>query len=85
MSWAKIRSPSGGHCDFWSVDHSQRAGRGRKYHLVLIDEAAHDEGYLTSSRAAIAPTILDYAGSIVEASTPNGVEPTNHFWQIAHI
>jgi len=82
----EIRLPNGGHVDFWSVDHSQRAGRGRKYHLVLVDEAAHDEGYLTNSfPAAIAPTLIDYAGSIVETSTPNGVEPTNHFWQAAHL
>ena len=82
----EIRLPNGGHVDFWSVDHSQRAGRGRKYHLVLIDEAAHDEGYLTDTfPSAIAPTLIDYAGSIVEASTTNGVEPTNHFWQCAHI
>ena len=52
----EIRLPNGGHVDFWSVDHSQRAGRGRKYHLVLIDEAAHDEGYLTDTfPSAIAP------------------------------
>ena len=82
----EIRLPSGGHVDFWSVDHSQRAGRGRKYHLCLLDESAHDEGYLTDAfPAAIAPTTLDYAGSIVEASTPNGVDPDNHFWQIAHM
>jgi hypothetical protein len=82
----EIRLPNGGHVDFWSVDHSQRAGRGRKYHLVLVDEAAHDEGYLTNAfPAAIAPTLIDYAGAIVEASTPNGVEPTNHFWQAAHL
>jgi hypothetical protein len=84
--FGEIRLPNGAHADFWSVDHTGRAGRGRKYHLVLIDEAAHDEGYLTSAfPAAIAPTLLDYAGSIVEASTPNGVEPTNHFWQCAHL
>ena len=35
----EIRLPNGGHVDFWSVDHRQRAGRGRKYHLVLVDEA----------------------------------------------
>ena len=82
----EIRLRNGGHVDFWSVDHTQRAGRGRKYHLVLIDEAAHDEGYLTDAfPAAIAPTLIDYAGSIVEASTPNGVEPINHFWQCAHL
>ena len=67
----EIRLPNGGHVDFWSVDHSQRAGRGRKYHLVLIDEAAHDEGYLTDTfPSAIAPTLIDYAGAIVEASDP---------------
>ena len=44
------------------------------YHLALIDEAGHDETYLTDAfQVAIAPTLLDYAGSIVEASTPNGV------------
>jgi hypothetical protein len=84
--FGEIRTPGGAHCDFWSVDHTGRAGRGRKYHLVLIDEAAHDEGYLTDAfPAAIAPTLLDYAGSIVEASTPNGVSPENHFWQTAHL
>jgi hypothetical protein len=81
----EIRLANGGHVDFWSIDHTQRAGRGRKYHLVLIDEAAHDEGYLRDAfAAAIAPTLLDYAGSIVEASTPNGISPENHFWQVAH-
>ena len=82
----EIRLPNGGHVDFWSVDHSQRAGRGRKYHLILIDESAHDEGYLTDTfPAAIAPTSIDYGGSIVEASTPNGLSPENHFWQAAHL
>ena len=43
---------------------------------ALIDEAAHDEGYLEPTRfpAAIAPALLDYAGSVVAASTPNGLE-----------
>lgn len=81
----EIRLPNGGHVDFWSVDHTGRAGRGRKYHRVLIDKSAHDETYLTSAfSAAITPTLLDYAGSIVEASTPNEIDPTNHFWQTAH-
>ena len=43
---AEIRLPNGGHVDFWSIDYTGRAGRGRKYHRVLIDEAADDEGYL---------------------------------------
>jgi hypothetical protein len=84
--FGEIRLPNGGHVDFWSIDHTQRAGRGRAYHLALIDEAGHDETYLTDAfQVAIAPTLLDYAGSIVEASTPNGVSPENHFWRIAHM
>lgn len=84
--FGEIRLPNGGHVDFWSIDHTQRAGRGRAYHLVLIDEAGHDETYLTDAfQVAIAPTLLDYAGSIVEASTPNGVSPDNHFWRVAHL
>ena len=84
--FGEIRLPNGGHVDFWSIDHTQRAGRGRAYHLALIDEAGHDETYLTDAfQVAIAPTLLDYAGSIVEASTPNGVSPDNHFWRVAHL
>jgi hypothetical protein len=63
--FGEIRLPNGGHVDFWSIDHTQRAGRGRAYHLALIDEAGHDETYLTDAfQVAIAPTLLDYAGSI---------------------
>jgi hypothetical protein len=75
----------GGRIDFWPIDVTQRAGRGKGYHLVLIDEAAHDENdYLTGTlEAAIAPATLDYAGKIVLASTPNGLEGA--FWQCATI
>ena len=84
--FGEIRLPNGAHVDFWSIDHTQRAGRGRAYHLALIDEAGHDETYLTDAfQVAIAPTLLDYAGSIVEASTPNGASPDNHFWRVAHL
>jgi hypothetical protein len=84
--FGEIRLPNGAHVDFWSIDHTQRAGRGRGYHLALIDEAGHDETYLTDAfQVAIAPTLLDFAGSIVEASTPNGVSPENHFWRVAHL
>ena len=84
--FGEIRLPNGAHVDFWSIDHTRRAGRGRAYHLALIDEAGHDETYLTDAfQVAIAPTLLDFAGSIVEASTPNGVSPENHFWRVAHM
>jgi hypothetical protein len=79
----EIRLPNGGHVDFWSIDHTQRAARGRKYHLALVDESAHDEGYLGPTlEAAIAPATLDYRGKIVLASTPNGLEGA--FWEAAN-
>jgi hypothetical protein len=80
-----IRFASGGMIDFWSVDVTGRGGRGKGYHLVLVDEAAHDENnYLAATlEAAIGPATLDYAGKIVLASTPNGLEGA--FWECATI
>jgi hypothetical protein len=80
----EIRLEGGGAIDGWSLDFTGRAARGRKYHLCLVDEAAHDEGYLAGTlEAAIAPATLDYAGKIVLASTPNGLEGC--FWECATI
>jgi hypothetical protein len=65
--------------DFWSLDYTARAGRGRRYHLALIDESAHDEGRLVDSfPASIAPALLDFNGSVVTASTPNGLDGWFH-------
>ena len=76
----EIRLQGGGAVDFWSVDVTGRAARGRKYHLVLVDESAHDEGYLKDTlEAAIMPATLDYKGKVVLASTPNGLEGA--FWE----
>ena len=33
----EIRLEGGGAVDFWSLDFTGRAARGRKYHLVLVD------------------------------------------------
>jgi hypothetical protein len=79
----EIRLVSGGAIDFWSLDYTARAGRGRRYHLALIDESAHDEGRLADSfPASIAPALLDFNGSVATASTPNGLE--GWFHNIAH-
>ena len=83
-SLGEIRLEGGGAIDFWSVDVTGRAARGRKYHLVLVDESAHDEGYLKDTlEAAIMPATLDYKGKVVLASTPNGLEGA--FWEAANM
>jgi hypothetical protein len=80
----EIRLSGGGAIDFWALDFTGRAARGRKYHLCLCDESAHDEGYLKDTlEAAIAPATLDYRGKIVLASTPAGLE--GGFWEAANM
>ena len=75
----EVRLEGGGAIDFWSLDYTARAGRGRRYHLALIDESAHDEGRLVDSfPASIAPALLDFNGSVVTASTPNGLNGWFH-------
>jgi hypothetical protein len=72
----EIRLAGGGGIDFWSIDVTGRAARGRKYHLCLCDESAHDGGYPKDTlEAAIAPATIDYRGKIVLASPagPRGV------------
>ncbi len=80
----EIRLEGGGAIDAWSLDFTGRAARGRKYHLCLVDEAAHDGGYLKDTlEAAIMPATLDYKGKVVLASTPNGLEGA--FWEAANM
>jgi hypothetical protein len=83
-SLGEVRLNGGGAIDFWPLDFTGRAARGRKYHLCLVDEGAHDKGYLKDTlEAAIAPATIDYRGKIVLASTPNGLEGA--FWESANM
>lgn len=62
---------TGGIIDFWSLDNPD-APRGRKYHRVVMDEAAQ----ITSDYAftyVVRPTLVDYRGRLVIATTPNGL------------
>lgn len=79
-----IRTITGGQVDFWSLENPE-AGRGRKYHRVLIDEAsfAKDIEMQTTWERAIEPTLLDYTGDAFAFSTPKGVNPDNWFYQIS--
>jgi hypothetical protein len=80
----EITLRGGGSVKGWSLDFTGRAARGQGLHLALVDEAAHDEGYLASTlEAAIMPALLDYSGKLVLASTPNGLEGA--FWEAANV
>ena len=61
----------GGSVDFWTLE-SPDAGRGRKYALAIIDEAAMARHLEEAWTAAIRPTLADYQGRAWFLSTPKG-------------
>jgi hypothetical protein len=64
--------------DFWSLE-DENAGRGRKYGLVIVDEAAMARHLEQAWTAAIRPTLTDLKGGAWFFSTPKG---RNYFWQL---
>ncbi|MBJ9694121.1 hypothetical protein [Burkholderia cenocepacia] len=77
-----IRTLSGGRIDFWTLNNP-KAGRSRKYHGVLVDEAAFAGDDMPDIWAkAIEPTLFDFRGWAWAVSTPNGNDPDNWFYQL---
>lgn len=91
----RIELITGGKVDFWTLEDPD-AGRGRKYHRVVIDEAAHARHLKDAWEKAIAPTLTDYQGEAWFISTPNGMnyfhdlyrrsdDPSHPNWQSWHM
>jgi hypothetical protein len=79
-----IRSITGGRADFWTLEN-ERAGRSRKYHMVIIDEAAFTKPNMMSIwEKSIKPTLLDYSGKALVASNTNGINDDNFLYMICH-
>jgi hypothetical protein len=86
---AVIRTKTGGRLDFWTLENPI-AGRGRRYHRVVIDEAAFakdgdntTEGSMMSIfEKAIKPTLYDYGGEVLICSNSAGKNPDNFFYNI---
>jgi hypothetical protein len=82
-----IRTITRGRTDFWSLEN-ERAGRSRKYHMVVIDEAAFAKATLVDIwNQAIEPTLLDYSelpcgGRCLAVSNTNGKAEDNFFYMI---
>ncbi len=68
----------GGVIEFWSLDNPDVA-RGRKYKLVVVDEAAMVPNLLYVWDAVLRPTLVDLTGGAWFFSTPKG---RNGFWQL---
>jgi len=86
---AVMKMITGGRLDFWSLENSI-AGRGRRYHRIVIDEAAFgkdgdnktDGSLMSTWEKAIKPTLYDYAGEALICSNSAGKNPDNFFYNI---
>jgi hypothetical protein len=79
-----LRTITGGRIDFWTLE-DEHAGRSRKYHKVIIDEAAFAKPNMMDIwERAIKPTLLDYRGSALVLSNTNGAVPDQFFWRICN-
>lgn len=62
---------TGGVVEFWSLDNPD-AGRGRKYSVICVDEAAMIKRLEEAVTQNIMPLLLDYQGEAWFVSTPKG-------------
>lgn len=61
----------GGRIDFWSLENPD-AGRGRKYAMVVVDEASIVRELELAWTSAIRPTLTDLRGGAWFLGTPKG-------------
>ena len=74
----RIELPNGGLIECWTLENVD-AGRGRKYHLAVIDEAAVVTNLKESFEQSIRPTLTDFQGNAWFLSTPKGL---NYFHEL---
>src|SRR5262249_13065438 len=73
----RLELTTGGGIDCWSLE-SQGAGRGRKYKIAVIDEAAQCGHLDLVWNEDIRPTLTDFVGTAWFLGTPRG---RNAFWR----
>jgi hypothetical protein len=80
-----IHTTTGGRIELWTLE-DEKAGRSRKYHLAIIDEAAFTKkNAIDIWTKAIRPTLLDFRGAAIVASNTNGINEDNLFWRICNL
>ena len=86
---AVMRFKTGGRLDFWTLENPM-AGRGRRYHRIVIDEAAFakngdnktDGSMMEMWEKAMKPTLYDYGGQVLVCSNSAGKNADNFFYNI---
>jgi hypothetical protein len=80
---------TGGRLDYWTLEN-RIAGRGRRYHRIVIDEAAFgkdgdnktDGSTMEIWEKSIKPTLCDFGGEALICSNSAGKNPDNFFHNI---
>lgn len=75
-----IELKTGGAIEFWTLNDPD-AGRSRRYHEVIIDEASLAPGLRDIFEQSIAPTLLDFNGNATMGGTPKGIDEESFFYQ----
>jgi hypothetical protein len=79
-----IETVRGGKIEFWSLE-DENAGRSRKYHRIIVDEAGFTKPKTIEVwQRSIEPTLLDYDGSAIVMSNTNGIDADNFMWQLCN-
>jgi len=76
----RIELITGGILDMWSLDAANSA-RGRRYHRVIINEAAFAPNLMDAFNDVIRPTLIDYQGDAFFFSTPKGKNAFHTMYQ----
>jgi len=74
----RVEMLGGGVLECWSLDDPNPA-RGRRYGLIVVDEAAMVRDLLDIWQLALRPTLTDLSGGAWFMSTPRGL---NDFWSL---
>ncbi len=72
---------TGGVIDIWTC-LDPNAGRSRKYHRAIVDEAGFIPGLEEIFTQSIEPTLLDYSGSAIVCGTPKDITEDNFFYKL---
>jgi len=73
----RLELATGGTLDCWTLS-DENAGRGRKYGLWILDEAATAPALERVFMEAVRPTLMDLSGDAWLLSTPKG---RGYFWE----
>lgn len=66
-----IKLITGGSISFFTGEKPD-ALRGRKFHLLIVDEAAYIKDFKNAWNNSLRPTLTDYKGEAIFISTPRG-------------